>query len=174
MWGAVTYTSYKGMPTSLGIVKTQIHCLRQESMADKPHTSPSPRLSVADVTDWNTSPTTILILRRFRTKRYVMIHMYKKDFCFIFLQMETHLGGTCLSLGLLWCYTCLSYPPPPHGLYSPLGVAGGRGGCKVVVSPLPPLAHPSLPLTHSPTPPLPSAASHTTACPLFPCFSKAI
>ena len=38
MWGAVTNTGYISMPTSLGIVRTLIHCLGQGSMADKPRT----------------------------------------------------------------------------------------------------------------------------------------
>ena len=38
MWGAVTNTSYDGMPTSLGIVRGQIQCLCQGSVADKPST----------------------------------------------------------------------------------------------------------------------------------------
>ena len=51
MWGAVTNTGYDSMPTSLGIARTQIHCLRQGSVADKPRTSRCPSVSVADITD---------------------------------------------------------------------------------------------------------------------------
>ena len=42
MWGVVTNTSHNGMPTYLGIVRKLIHCLRQGSVADKPHTSRCP------------------------------------------------------------------------------------------------------------------------------------
>ena len=56
MWGAVTNTGYDGMPTSLGIVQTQIHCLRQGSVGDKPRTSRCPSVSVADITDCTTTP----------------------------------------------------------------------------------------------------------------------
>ena len=44
------------MPTSLGIVQMQIHCLGPGSVAEKPHTSRCPAVSVADITDWATSP----------------------------------------------------------------------------------------------------------------------
>ena len=54
--GGVTNTSYDGMLTSLGIVRTQIHCLGQGSVADKPRTSQCPSMSVADITDCATSP----------------------------------------------------------------------------------------------------------------------
>ena len=46
MRGAITNTSYSGMPTSLGIVRTLIHCLRRGSLADKPRTSWCPCVSV--------------------------------------------------------------------------------------------------------------------------------
>ena len=45
MWGAVT----NGMPTSLGIMQTLIHCLGQGSVADKLGTSQYPSMSVADI-----------------------------------------------------------------------------------------------------------------------------
>ena len=56
MWGAVTNTVYNGMPTSLGLVQTQLHCLGRGSMADKPRTSQCPSVSVADIIDCTTSP----------------------------------------------------------------------------------------------------------------------
>ena len=56
MWGTVTNTSNDGMLTSFGIVWTQIHCLGQGSVADQPHTSRCPGVSVADITDCATSP----------------------------------------------------------------------------------------------------------------------
>ena len=56
-WGS--NTGYDNMPTSLGIVQTQIHCLGQGSVADKPHTSQCPSMSVADITDCTTSPAMI-------------------------------------------------------------------------------------------------------------------
>ena len=47
----VTTTGYNGMPTSMCILRTLIHCLVWGSMADKPHTSQWPSVSVADKTD---------------------------------------------------------------------------------------------------------------------------
>ena len=61
MCGAVTNTGYYGMPTSLGIVQMLIHCLGRGSMADNPHTSQYPSMSVADITDCATSPAKILL-----------------------------------------------------------------------------------------------------------------
>ena len=55
MWGAVTNTGKNSMPTSLGIVRTLIHCLRWGSVADKPRTAWYPSVSVADITDCATS-----------------------------------------------------------------------------------------------------------------------
>ena len=60
MWGAVTNTGYDGMPTSLGIVQMQIHCLGRGSVADKPPTSQCPSVSVADITDCANSPAKLL------------------------------------------------------------------------------------------------------------------
>ena len=51
MWGAVTNTGYDGMPTSLGTVRTLIHCLGQGSMTDKPSTFRCTSMSVADIKD---------------------------------------------------------------------------------------------------------------------------
>ena len=50
--GVVTNTDYNIIGH---IVRTLIHCLRQGSMADKPHTSQCPIVSVADITDCATS-----------------------------------------------------------------------------------------------------------------------
>ena len=47
---------YNGIPTSLGIVRTLIHCLGRGPVADKPCTSRYPSVSVADITDCATSP----------------------------------------------------------------------------------------------------------------------
>ena len=55
MWVAVTNTGYDSMSTSLGIVRTLIHGLGQGSVADKPHTSRFPCMSVADITDCSNS-----------------------------------------------------------------------------------------------------------------------
>ena len=54
-WGRlpVTNTGYDGMTTSLGIVWTQIHCLRRR----KPCTSRCSSVSVADITNCATNPT---------------------------------------------------------------------------------------------------------------------
>ena len=51
---AVTNTGYDGMPTSLGIAWMLIHSLGLGSLADKPHTSHCPSVSVADITPKNT------------------------------------------------------------------------------------------------------------------------
>ena len=61
MWGTFTNTGYIGMPTSLGMVWTLIHCHRWGSLTDKPRTriSQCPSMSVADITDCATSPTTV-------------------------------------------------------------------------------------------------------------------
>ena len=61
---SLSYFSNMSFPhtSNPGFVQMLIKCLGRGSMADKPHTSQCPSMSVADITDWATSPAKVKIL----------------------------------------------------------------------------------------------------------------
>ena len=84
MWivGAVTNTGYDGMPHGGHISK--LRSLERGSVADKPHTSCCPSVSVADITACATSPARFLNL--------LIIFFGKKIMAFERENFETAMG----------------------------------------------------------------------------------